>query len=62
MENSTLARLTHIAIAQEDIINLQKDIIDELFLLALQHISVKSAELEPIIEKITEAAVKKAEI
>ena len=60
--SSTLARLTHVAIAQEDIINLQKDIIDELFILALQHISVNATELEPIIEKINEAAVKKAEI
>ena len=55
-------RLTHIAGCQEEIIKLQKEIIDELFNIACMHISAESEELRPVILKINEAAMKRAEL
>ena len=51
-----LERLTDVCIAQEEIIDKQKEIIDSLFLLLMQHISAEAEELKPIIEMINEAA------
>lgn len=42
---------------QEKIISLQSDVIDELFLLLMQHISADDADALPVIAKINEAAV-----
>ena len=55
-------RLTHIALCQEEIIQLQKEVIDELFNLLSMHISAEAEELRPIIEKINEAARKGSEL
>ncbi len=57
----TVDRLTHIMTCQEEIINLQKDIIDNLFAIAIQYISVEEEEMKLIIEKINETAQIKAE-
>lgn len=57
-----LGKLTEACIAQEEIIGLQKDIIDSLFLLLMQHISAESEELKPIIDMINEVALKNNEI
>ena len=57
-----LGKLTEICMAQEEIINLQKSIIDDLFILAIQHISAEAEELKPIIEMINEAAGVRATI
>ena len=55
-------RLTHIATCQEEIIQLQKEVIDELFAMLSLHISVEAEEMRPLIDKINEAAKKRAEV
>ena len=57
-----MERLTHIATCQEEIIQLQKEVIDELFAMLSLHISVEAEEMRPLIEKINEAAKKRAEV
>ena len=57
-----LGKLTEICMAQEEIIDKQKKIIDSLFLLLMQHISAEAEELKPIIEMINEAAGVRATI
>lgn len=57
----TVDRLTHIMNCQEEIIRYQKDIIDNLFAIAIQYISVEEEEMKLIIEKINETAQIKAE-
>ena len=59
---SEMDRLSHVCMAQEEIVNLQKEIIDDLFLLLLQHISAEADEIKGIVEKINEAAVKNSEL
>lgn len=59
---SEMDRLSHVCMVQEEIVNLQKEIIDDLFLLLLQHISAEADEIKGIVEKINEAAVKNSEL
>lgn len=42
---------------QNTIIRMQSRIIDDLFILLLQHISVEQAEMQPCIKMINEAAL-----
>ncbi len=44
------------------IIRLQADVIDELFILLMQHISVSEANNLPVIKRINEAAALRADI
>ena len=60
--NELVEKLSHICTAQEEIISLQKEIIDESLYLLLQYISVTAEELKPIVQKINEAATIKMEI
>ena len=54
IESEQIKRLTNIATCQEEIINKQKAIIDEIFNLALLHVSVDAEEMKPVIEKMAE--------
>ena len=47
---------------QNKIIKIQSDVIDELFLLLLQHIEAKEADELPVIKKINTAAILKDEL
>ena len=47
---------------QNRIIKIQSDVIDELFLLLLQHIEAKEADELPVIKKINAAAILKDEL
>lgn len=47
---------------QNAVIRIQSDVIDELFLLLMQHISAEDAGALPCIEKINEAARIRQEI
>ena len=44
------------------IIRLQADVIDELFILLMQHITVSEANNLPVIKRINEAAALRADI
>jgi hypothetical protein len=57
----TMDRLTHIMNCQEEIIRYQKDIIDNLFAIAIQFISVEEEEMRMIAQKINEAAAIRSE-
>ena len=58
----TIERLAHVITCQEQMINLYKDIVEDLMTLALQHISADAEELRGITAKINEAATVRAEI
>lgn len=47
---------------QNTIIRLQADVIDELFILLMQHITVSEANNLPVIKRINEAAALRADI
>lgn len=47
---------------QNEIIRIQSGVIDELFLLLLQHVSVEETDMLPAIHKINEAARLRREI
>lgn len=47
---------------QNAIIRIQSNVIDELFLLLMQHISAKEAESLPCIARVNQAAEIRAEI
>ena len=49
-------RLLHIATCQEEIINLQKAVIDEMFNLIALKAELNAEELETVVEKINRAA------
>ena len=49
-------RLLHIATCQEEIINLQKAVIDEMFNLIALKAELNAEELEAVVEKINRAA------
>ena len=54
-------RLLHMNGCQEEIIALQKEIIDDLFALLSQHISVDCEEVKAVTAKINEAATIRAD-
>lgn len=47
---------------QNAIIRIQSGVIDELFLLLMQHISAEEADALPVIDRINQAAEIRAEI
>ena len=47
---------------QNAIIRIQSGVIDELFLLLMQHISVEEADALPVVDRINQAAKIRAEI
>lgn len=47
---------TEIIQRQNEIIRTQSEIIDDLFLLLMQHISVEEADRLPVVDKINHAA------
>lgn len=49
-------RLLHIVTCQEEIINLQKAVIDEMFNLIALKAELNAEELETVVEKINRAA------
>lgn len=51
-----MSNLVKVVEAQTAIIHLQSDVIDELFLLLMQHIGAEEADKLPLLEKINEAA------
>jgi hypothetical protein len=55
-------RLLHIATCQEEIINLQKAVIDEMFNLIALKAELNAEELEAVVEKINRAAEIRREI
>lgn len=55
-------RLLHIATCQEEIIDLQKAVIDEMFNLIALKAELNAEELEAVVEKINRAAEIRREI
>lgn len=55
-------RLLHISGCKDEIINLQKEIIDDLFTLVSLHLSADCEEVKEVVAKINEAAKINAEI
>ena len=51
-----MSNLVKVVEAQTAIIHLQSDVIDELFLLLMQHIGAEEADKLPLLTKINEAA------
>lgn len=58
--NNILHRLAEIQAAQDEIIMIQREVIDDLFRLLMQH--VDESELQAQMEKLNRAAELKAEI
>lgn len=54
--------LARIVDTQDEIIRIQSGVIDELFLLLLQHISADEVDKLPVIQRINKAAVLREEI
>ena len=49
-------RLLETVALQSEVTKIQAEVIDELFLLLMQHISAEEADKLPVIEKINQAA------
>lgn len=62
IESEQIDRLVHIATCQEQIICKQKEIIDEIFELALMHVSADADEMKPIVADINELSQIRTEI
>lgn len=54
-------RLLHMTGCQEEIIALQKEVIDDLFVIVAQHLSVDCEEVRAVTAKINEAATMRAD-
>jgi len=57
-----IERLAHIVTCQEQALGLYKAIVDDLMVIALQHVSADAEELKGITAKIKEVATARAEI
>lgn len=57
-----MEKLAEIIEKQNTIIRIQSDVVDELFLLLLQHIEASEADKLPVIKKINIAAQLREEI
>ncbi len=57
-----MCRLTEAVTKQGEIIRIQSEVIDELFLLLLQHITVEEADGLGVVDKINSAARIRAEL
>ena len=62
MADDLVERLLHAFEADEEIIKKQKNIIDDLFVIVLQHLTVECEELKPIVKKVNETAEIRREV
>ena len=56
MNDDLTTRLLHVCDCQETIISKQKEIINELLTITLQHLTVENEVLKPIVDKINDIA------